>query len=110
MKTWGRRGCLLLLLGWACLLSACGTAESERVDILQDGTVIRTVDLSAVTEEESFTVQSMRGTNTIRIAPGEIRMASADCPDQICVKSGKLLEDGLPIVCLPHRVVIQWAN
>ena len=37
-------------------------------------------------------------------------MLSADCPDQICVKTGKLQENGLPVVCLPHRLAIQWAE
>lgn len=102
---------MALLLGAAFLVTACGAASAPRVaEIVQDGAVIRRVDLDAVTETEDMTVPYGEHSNTIRIAPGEIRMLSADCPDQICVKSGKLVEGGLPIVCLPHRLVIQWAD
>lgn len=102
---------LALLMGAALCTGACGAVPSgQRAEIVQDGKVLRTVDLSAVREEERMTVQWEGHENTILIAPGEIRMLSADCPDQICVKSGKLIEGGLPIVCLPHRLVIQWAD
>lgn len=92
-------------------MTGCGSVPSSHTaEIVQDGRVLRTVDLTAVQEEECMTVPGREGTNTVLIAPGEIRMLSADCPDQICVKSGKLEEGGLPIVCLPHRLVIQWAD
>lgn len=102
---------LPFLLGLSLLMTACGAPSGPRTaEIVQDGAVIRRVDLDAVTETEDMTVPYGAHSNTIRIAPGEIRMLAADCPDQICVKSGKLTEGGLPIVCLPHRLVIQWAD
>ena len=110
MKKWQTAG-LGLALGAVCALTGCGgTPSAHTAEIVQDGRVLRTVDLTAVQEEERMTVPGREGTNTVLIAPGEIRMLSADCPDQICVKSGKLEEGGLPIVCLPHRLVIQWAD
>ncbi len=102
---------LALLMSAALLTGACGSEPAgQRAEIVQDGRVLRTVDLSSVRSEERMTVSWEGHTNTILIAPGEIRMLSADCPDQICVRSGKLIEGGLPIVCLPHRLVIQWAD
>ncbi len=104
------KGLLSLGCAAALCLSGCGAVPSGIVEIVQDGRVLRRVDLAAVTKEETMTVRSGESVNTIRIAPGEIRMVSANCPDQICVRAGRLEKDGLPIVCLPHRLVIQWAE
>ena len=34
-------------------------------------------------------------------------MEDADCPDKVCVKTGKIKNPGQTIVCLPHRTVIE---
>lgn len=34
----------------------------------------------------------------------EISCIEADCPDKICVETGKVSTPDQPIVCLPHRV------
>ena len=49
-------------------------------------------------------------TNLIEICDGRIRVAEADCPDQLCVQMGWLQNSGLPVVCLPNRLVIQYAQ
>ena len=48
-----------------------------------------------------------RGSNTIQVEPGRIRVLEADCPDQVCVRQGWISDEVTPIVCLPHRLVIQ---
>ena len=45
-------------------------------------------------------------TNTITVSDGEVRMTHADCPDQICVKTGSISRSGQSIVCAPYRVVV----
>ena len=71
-----------------------------------DGVVLREIDLSAVTEERSFDVETAGGVNIVTVRPGGIRVSDADCPDQVCVKRGWLEGGAAPIVCLPHRLVI----
>ena len=44
---------------------------------------------------------------TCNFRPGGIRVSFADCPDQICVDQGWLSGGRIPIVCLPHRLVIE---
>ena len=34
-------------------------------------------------------------------------MLEADCPDQVCVRQGWVQDRTVPIVCLPHRLVIE---
>lgn len=45
-------------------------------------------------------------TNTIEISDGTVRMIDADCPDKICIHTGRISDSGRAIICLPNRVVI----
>ena len=76
-------------------------------NIYLDGECIRSIDLNKVTEPEIFTVTGEIGTNTIQVAPGRIRVSNAGCPDQVCVHMRCLTsQGGMPIVCLPNKLVI----
>lgn len=46
------------------------------------------------------------GYNHLMIRNGECYLTGANCPDQLCVKQGKISKDGQSIICLPHRLVI----
>ena len=81
-----------------------------RVEITQDGELLRTIDLSAVASAEEFTVTYQGRSNTIRVEPGRICVIDADCPDHICMQTGWLPECGEPIVCLPNRLIIRMAG
>ena len=81
------------------------------VQILQDGKCIQEIDLDKVTNPYTFTItDSSGGSNTIRVEHGRICILSADCPDQVCVHRGWLSDSAVPIVCIPHRLVIQMAD
>lgn len=72
--------------------------------IIQNGEVIRTVDLGTSCE---FTVMSPNGGyNTVQVKDGKIGITEADCPDRICVRRGFIDRGGLPIVCLPHKLSV----
>lgn len=106
-KFWVVLTAILLAVGLGGMaLTRLLAPEGTEAEIALDGEVIRTVDLSQVTETEVFTVESENGVNVVEIAPGRIRVQSADCPDQICVNRGWAEHGGDPIVCLPHRLVI----
>lgn len=83
-----------------------GGGGSQAV-ISVDGEVWDTVDLNAVTEAYEFTVETDYGWNTVMVAPGNIRVIDADCPHQDCVKQGFISDGAIPIVCLPHKLVIE---
>ncbi len=44
--------------------------------------------------------------NLIVIEDGSVYMSEADCPNQTCVRQGKITQVGVPIVCLPHQVIV----
>lgn len=76
--------------------------------VTQNGVVIREIDLSRVTEEYTFTVETDDGgINEIRVQPGRICVSEANCPDRICVQQGWLPDNVLPIACLPHGLIIE---
>ena len=47
------------------------------------------------------------GSNIVTIENGGVTMTDADCPDKLCVKTGRISKTGETIVCLPHRVVVE---
>ena len=96
---------VLALLSWLLLTNR---REGTVVEVIQDGVVLRQIDLSAVTGEYSFEVEwPGGGSNTVRVQPGRICVSAADCPDKICIAQGWLSDQAAPVVCLPHRLVIQ---
>lgn len=100
----------LLLLSCAIFLLLRKTGSGQLARIFADGVCIREIDLSAVTEPYTFSVETAYGVNEILVTPGDICVTHSDCPDQVCVRSGSPRDSGLPIVCLPHRLVIQLEN
>lgn len=85
--------------------------EGTVVEVIQYGVVVREIDLSAVKEEYTFELDwPGGGTNTVYVQPGRICISDADCPDKLCVSQGWLTDEAFPIVCLPHRLMIQVKN
>lgn len=46
------------------------------------------------------------GTNILHIEDGYAWLVDANCPDKLCVKSGRISKDGETITCLPNKVSI----
>lgn len=83
------------------------TPEQRLVQIIQDGSVLYTFDLNTA-ENQSVRIETGDGYNIITIADGEIFISETDCPDKTCMKMGTLRSESLPIVCLPHKLVIRY--
>ena len=98
--------CAAAALSCAALLLR--PAEGTTAVVSQNGAVLWEIDLSRVSAPETFRVEGEGGLwNVIEIQPGRIRVESAGCPDQICVRRGWIDSGGTPIVCLPGRLTIQ---
>ena len=82
-------------------------SHGKRVEILQDGEVLYTLDLNRA-EDQTFTVTYEGRTNEIEIKDHRIRVKAADCPDQICVHMDWL--KAAPIVCLPNHLSIRYVD
>lgn len=107
-RTWGLIfGSLLLLAAIFSTASLTRKSEGSFAVVYRDGRCIYAVDLSKVDEPYELTFSDESGYNRIRVERGKIAIVDADCPDRVCVDSGWLSDSALPIVCLPHRIVIR---
>ena len=108
-RTWIALVCAAALIsGVLSLRLLTGRQEGTVVEVMQDGAVIREIDLSRVSAEYAFTVTCPDGgENTILVQPGRICVSAADCPDQVCIRQGWLSDQATPVVCLPHRLILR---
>ena len=97
----------------ALVLSLLVLRQSQRtlVEIVQNGTVIQTIDLNTA-ENQSIRIDSPDGSsyNIVTIHDGTVCVSEAGCPDQTCVHMGQLKSDNLPIVCLPNKLIVRFAE
>ena len=78
--------------------------KGEVIVIKSDGQIIETVNLNAVTEDYEFDVLN-DGYNKIEVTSTGVKVTEADCPDKLCIKQSE--SEIYPIVCLPHKLVIE---
>nr|AHF26182.1 hypothetical protein [uncultured bacterium Contigcl_1787] len=97
--------CTAALLAAVCII-LLNRPHGDIVLIKQDGKVLYTLDLSKEKNRE-IVVEYKGRRNVIAIEDGDIFMKQADCPDHICIHTGKL-SGGAPIICLPNRLVIEY--
>lgn len=103
-RTW------IALLGGLFLLSLAlclwPREPKNQAEIYCDGVLLRTVSLE---EDTVFTLETAYGTNEITVSHGRLGVTAADCPGGDCVHQG-FRNEGAPIVCLPHRLVIRFTG
>ncbi len=92
-------------LGAALLLRTLGGGTVAVISV--DGEEYRRIDLSKVEQSYDFVIETKYGSNTVHVEPGGISVTEADCPDGVCVRQGLIKRGGMPIVCMPHRLVIE---
>lgn len=100
--------CLTFGLSLITILHPASRGASCVADIYQDGELLTSIPLDGVDAPYCFTVTGENGcVNELEVRSGSIGMVSADCPDKLCVHQGFIDRPGLPIVCLPNKLVIQ---
>ena len=52
-------------------------------------------------------IEGNGGYNLLVIEGGEAWLSEADCPNGLCVKTGKIRYAGQSIVCLPHKLAVR---
>ena len=98
---------VLVLAGLAAAVRI-GRGGGAVARITVGGEVVERIDLTKVREARDLVIETAWGRNVIHIEPGAVSVSEADCPDQICVKMGKLTtEGGMPLVCMPHRLIVE---
>ena len=96
-------GCLLaalILCGLWLLLRQTGAS----VIVEQNG---KETARYALGEDRTVKIEGEGGYNLLVIENGEAWLSEADCPNLLCVKTGKIRYAGQSIVCLPHRLAVR---
>ena len=112
-----KRNIIYLIVGVVFIASALLSVWILRrtphtnIEIVQDGTILYTIDLQTA-ENQEICVDSQDGKsyNIVTITDGTVCVSEAGCPDQTCVQMGVLRSDYLPIVCLPNRLIVRYAE
>ena len=93
-----------LLLGQAPM----SHASAGSAFIYQNSLLTESVNLVSVKEPYTIDILGNNGFNKLEVENGRIRVLEADCPDGICKRQGWVSGGLIPIVCLPHRLVITF--
>ena len=81
-----------------------GHEQGTYAEVVLNGQSYGIYDLK---EDQTIRIETDLGYNMIEIQNGSVSMKEADCPDLYCVSKGAVSSSADPIVCLPHRLVIQ---
>lgn len=100
---------VIFLSGVGGSLFVLFSGSTNTVNILSDGKLIESVDLNTSPDRE-IVVEYEGRTNTVEIKDGKIRVIDAQCPDHTCIRMGCLENAAMPIVCLPNRLVVEFAD
>ena len=101
-------GALLLLCGIGAIFFFTHTdKEMRHAVITQDNVQLYDIPLTGHTGTEDIRISDAHGENIIRIEGETICVIDADCPDLVCVKTGKAEKKGDVIACLPHKLLIE---
>ncbi len=107
-RTWILLFGVFAVLCAAAILWMNGFSKGSVAEIVQNGVTVRRIDLSRVTAAETFTVEDGEGGyNVITVEPGRIAVSDANCRDRVCVHYGWLSKSRIPILCIPHKLMIR---
>lgn len=79
---------------------------SDRARVYSDGVPVMTLDLN---EDGEYRISFGEDWNIITVKDGKVGVTSASCTSQDCVKHG-FSDGGVPIVCLPNRLTIEFSS
>lgn len=100
--------CLILGISLIAILHPASHGAACIADIYQDGELLMSIPLDGSVAPHCFIVTGASGcVNEIEVRSDSIGIISASCPDKLCVHQGFISNTGLPIVCLPNKLVIQ---
>ena len=92
----------LLILCLCLFISSFKTAENLRAEIYVNGEVAHNIALSEVTDSYTLTENYCQ----LLVENDGVSFIFSDCGDQLCVKRGKLKNQGDTMACVPEKIVV----
>lgn len=94
---------VLISFGVSHLVQRQMTGGDLRLEIYTNGQLYRTISLSEATNEEIKVTEADGHYNVVAIEKGRARVKAANCPNQLCVKTGWISQPGQIAVCAPNK-------
>ena len=91
---------IVLFAGVVGIIIMNSADAGKSAEIIVDGKTTETISLDENFEKEVNGV-------VICCENKEIYVKNSDCPDNVCVRSGKISKSGESIICAPNRVAIK---
>ncbi len=93
------------LLLWL-IYSNTAKGRAVRAEIYYYSSLVMTADLNAG-QEKTFSIPQDSDVVLHIDGEGNIRFIDSDCPDKICIKTGKIHLAGQSAACLPNGIVVK---
>lgn len=94
-------GTIVAMIAIALVVLSLIKKDGDYVIVKVDGKEVAKYSLS---QDGEYALNG--GTNILRIEDGKAYLVSANCPDHLCVKQGKIDQSGETITCLPNRLTV----
>jgi hypothetical protein len=88
------------------VLSSASGGYGTTAEIYYKSELVKRIDLSSG-KDESFSVDGLPNVVFHQYADGSSSFVQSDCPDKICIKSGRLRLVGQMAACLPNQVYVK---
>ncbi len=82
-----------------------GVKSNLTAVIYKDGEIVEQINLSSVTESYEIDLECMPEAK-LTVEPGCIYYSYADCPDKLCVNTGRLSRAGDTAACIPSKTLV----
>lgn len=99
---------VILALAGATWLAYTNYTSNEKTyaEIYYDSKLIKKVSLDGGKEEE-FRIKEAPAVLFKITKDGKIAFIESDCPDKVCINTGKIDKNGQFAACLPNKVVVR---
>lgn len=82
-------------------------SKNKKVVIEVNGKTYKEYWLDSIHSDQKINIQiSNKKSMDVVVSKSGIYVEQVDCPDQICKKTGHIIEAGESIICLPNKVII----
>ena len=100
----------VVLVAVALLYQAAGhdvAASALHANITVDGQCVAQLPLHV---DAVYDVPLLSGHLRVDISEGGVAVLESDCPDQVCVHTGRIRRPGQAVICVPHKVMVSVAQ
>lgn len=98
---------LLLIAAALFLLNSRGGDSARGAAVYFEDELLTRLSLQAASE---WTWRDGDAFVTVAAEAGGVRVARSSCPDQACVRQGRITRPGQAIICLPNRISVQLTD